>query len=78
MMYWLVGDTYDDVSVGLFTICANSEGALGNAETVERYCMAVIECNDLQIEQKLGVYNTWLTQVLNRNAKEGTALCPWC
>jgi len=70
----LVDDTYD-VSLGLFTIGAKSEGALGNVETLERYCMAVLQCDDISLDDKFGVYNTWVDHLSNRNIKEAVALC---
>jgi len=69
-----VGDTFG-VTLGLFTIGARSERAMGNVETLERYCMSVIKRDDIPLEDKFGVYNTWVDHLLNRNKSEAVAMC---
>jgi len=49
----LASDTYD-VSLGLLTIGAKSERAMGNVETLEQYCMMVIKRDDIPLEDKFG------------------------
>jgi len=66
----LVGDMYG-VSLGLFTIGSKSEGAMGNVETLERYCMSVIKRDDISLEDKFGVYNSWVDHLLNTDISEG-------
>jgi len=70
----LAGDTYD-VSLGLFTIGAKSECAMGNVETLERYCMSVINRDDVPLEDKFGVFNTWFDLLMNRDTAEAVAWC---
>jgi predicted ATPase len=55
-----------ELSLNLYTIGANAEGVLGNTEIMERYCKQVISQPDAPLEDKFGVYNTWIDSVMNR------------
>jgi predicted ATPase len=55
-----------EVALNLHTVGARAEGILGNTETMERYCKQVISQDDRPIEDKFGVYNTWIDSLLNR------------
>jgi predicted ATPase len=55
-----------ELTLNLYTIGAKAEGVLGNTETMERYCKQVISKPDRPIEDKFGVYNTWIDSVMNR------------
>jgi predicted ATPase len=55
-----------EVALNLHTVGARAEGILGNTETMEFYCKQVISQADRPLEDKFGVYNTWIDSLLNR------------
>ena len=72
--YVFAPDTYD-LSVGLFTVGAKAEGATGNVERMEVYCMSVIKRDEIPLEEKFGVYNTWVDHLLRAEVNEAVTLC---
>ncbi len=59
-------DTYQ-LSLQLYSVGAKAEGYLGNVETMETYCRAVILREDVPFKDKLDVYSTWVEGIANRS-----------
>jgi predicted ATPase len=55
-----------ELALNIHTAGAKAEGVLGNTDIMEQYCKQVISQADRPIEDKFGVYNTWIDSVMNR------------
>ncbi len=65
-------DTYQ-LTLQLYSVGAKAEGFLGNVETMETYCRAVIWRKDVPLKDKLDVYSTWVEGIANRSQMEEAA-----
>jgi pentatricopeptide repeat protein len=59
-----------DLSRSLHTTGAQAEGFMGKTETMQRYCNQVLLQKDRPMEDKLGVYNTWIDSLLNQGSMD--------
>lgn len=55
-----------ELALNIHTDGAKAQGVLGNTEIMEQHCKQVISQVDRPIEDKFGVYNTWIDSVMNR------------